>query len=121
MYENIRKVSELIGKTVVEIHGMEKDSEEIRFVCDDGTIYKMYHDQCCCENVWLEDVNGNVENILNSPILRFDEKEQENPDAEDSGTYTFYTIATIKGYVDLRWNGESNGYYSESVDFEIMN
>lgn len=115
MYSNI---NELIGKTIISIDGMEKGSKTIYFTCSDGSRYEMYHDQDCCEYVRVEDVCGDINRLLNSPITMAEErKSHENDEWGDSSTWTFYALATVKGYVDLRWLGESNGYYSESVDF----
>ena len=118
-------IKELIGKTIVSIVGIEKGSEEITFTTLDGKQYKMYHEQDCCENVTIDDVCGDVMDLIGSPLLLAEERtSEENPpdfkdvECQESFTWTFYHFATINGYLDLRWYGESNGYYSESVDFE---
>lgn len=118
---NYCSVSEMLGKTLVKIEGMENESEEIRFFCSDGSEYSMFHDQDCCEYVRIEDVCGNVEDLIGSPLLMSEDVSNDNSEpyvGDESYTWTWYKFATIKGYITVRWLGESNGYYSEEVDFE---
>lgn len=119
------EISVLKGKTIVKIEGLKKDENEVYIKTSDGSVYKMYHEQDCCESVWIEDVCGDVEDLIGSPILiaeecSNDEDLGELPDSDYSHTWTFYKLATAKGYVDIRWYGTSNGYYSESVDFKQL-
>ncbi|ASR79612.1 hypothetical protein KAMFAM_143 [Bacillus phage Kamfam] len=114
----------LVGKTLTKIDDSRGD--ELVFYDTEGEIYVMYHQQDCCESVYIEDINGDLEDLLHSPILMaeestshddLDDEEEEDDDWDDYGTHTwtFYKIATIKGTVTIRWLGTSNGYYSESV------
>ena len=121
MDDNYCKFDLLRGCKIHLIEGMNKDSEEITFHTDNG-IYKMFHEQECSESVTLEDICGNIEDIIDTPILLADEETNEclDDDGYSPVTWTFYTLRTIKGTVTLRWFGTSNGYYSETVDFIKM-
>ena len=106
---------DLKGKVLTNIERV--GDEELIFTCQDGSKYKMYHEQDCCEDVRIEDVNGDLSDLLNSEVMVAEERTNEGETDWGSETWTFYTIRTQKASVDIRWHGESNGYYSESVNF----
>jgi hypothetical protein len=75
-------------------------------------------------SVHLDDIAGQLRDLVGSPITMAEEVSSKdvNPDGLDSKeaesfTWTFYKLATVRGYVTLRWFGESSGFYSERVDF----
>lgn len=109
--------NELLGKTMKSV---TSDGERMVFESVSGEAWEFYHSQCCCENVRIEDICGDLGDLVGAPILTAEEVSSEGaptPDHSDSYTWTFYRFATINGSVTVRWLGESNGYYSESVDF----
>ena len=109
----------LKGKIFTDVI-LSEDKDVLSFICDNGEKYVMYHEQDCCEDVYLDDINGKLSDIIGSEILIADETsysgEGGNPGGDDSWTWTFYRLATKKGWVVLRWYGSSNGYYSETAD-----
>lgn len=113
------KFSDLVGKTLASVRN--QNDEVIEFVTDDGALYRLTHLQDCCESVKVVDITGDLTDLIGTPILVAEEaSNRDNPprsDGAESHTWTFYKLRTIKGSVDIRWYGESNGYYSESVDF----
>ena len=126
MFENLVEFEEFKGKTPVEIEGKE-GNQQVNFKFKDGSEYKMFHMQDCCEDVRLEEIIGNLDNLIDYEILSAEEVTStedpegynpEYPEWRESYTWTFYKLSTIRGDVTLRWLGESNGYYGEEVDIE---
>jgi len=102
-----------IGETITEV---EVTSATIHFKFESGKYADMYHDQDCCESVYIDDVNGDWDDLKGVPLIIAEVVTDHIADDEyESLTWTFYKFATIKGYVDVTWRGESNGYYSETV------
>ncbi|MHB1952351.1 MAG: DUF7448 domain-containing protein [Sulfobacillus sp.] len=115
--------SMLLGKVITSMSTVVVGTEEIFFVLDDGVILRMWHEQDCCEGASVAEVVGDIDDMVDAPILEAEAVSRKATDEElaghdDSGTWTFYKFRTRKGSVVLRWLGVSNGYYSETVSFE---
>lgn len=117
----------LKGKILTNITGGVGE-EEMIFTTDSGEKFVLYHSQNCCEIVYIEDIIGDLSDLIGTPIIMAEVViSNKNPKdvnkellhyQDESFTWTFYKLATIKGYVTIRWYGGSNGYYSEEVNFQ---
>ena len=111
-YRNSCDIKDMVGKKVL---GIYYDEENFQILTDDG-VYAFYHEQSCCEYVWLTQVDGISDKIIGSRIVIAEVVTDEKSVAGGSITWSFYKIGTNKGMIDFRFQGESNGYYSETVD-----
>ena len=120
----MEKFEDLLGKILSNIEN--KDDEELIFTFESGEKYRLYHNQDCCESVTIEEIIGDLNDLISTPITLAEEIISDDvnpngvkiPENQESFTWTFYKLATIKGYATIRWYGQSNGYYSEEVRWE---
>lgn len=112
----------LKGRTIKAIErGNEDGNDALRFAMEDGDVFRLSHHQSCCESVYIEDICGDLEDLIDTPILVAEERTTKDEEDEyGESRWTFYELRTIKGSVTIRWHGSSNGYYSISVDFDKM-
>jgi hypothetical protein len=114
--------SDLIGKTIIKIKILDKGNpqgnDEIIFETE-NYLYRMFHFQDCCEDVFIKDICGEINELIGSPILLAEERcsdENKLNEYDESFTWTFYEIKNKNISVTISWYGTSNGYYSEHVD-----
>ncbi len=112
------EIGSMLGVTLTRIE-RESQPDVLTFFSECGRRWRMYHQQDCCEQVEIEELVGELDDLVGAPILVAEERVNEGKlKYGDTETWTFYELATIQGSVTLRWYGTSNGYYSERVDFE---
>lgn len=120
---------ELNGKRLIDVKVVtdEENDEQIHFATDDGWTYIMRHLRECCETVYIEDICGDINDLIGNVVLSAycESNDEVNEDGfitdeiEHLETlWTFYSVSTIKGSVTIRWYGESNGYYGVEVAFQ---
>lgn len=123
MYDEEVPFESILGKTFTKVKYNKQDEAIYFYENDNKTVYTLCHEQDCCESVTVEDICGDLSDLENSPILvaevvTNDKLPAPTKQQQDvSELWTFYKLATIKGSVDIRWFGSSNGWYSVEVSF----
>lgn len=117
-------MNRLIGQSfeiVERVNDWDRTGNDAILFWQNGHIkYALSHQQDCCEHVYIEDICGDLSDLEGTAILMSEESSNYSNEHE-SATWTFYKLGTLKGYVDIRFFGRSNGYYSESAQFMKFN
>lgn len=102
-YQNNESLTCILGKTLTTALAFDNI---VALETSDGDNYWLMHEQDCCEEVVLQDVCGDLDDLIGKPILSAESRTSSD---SDDGLWTFYHLATCKGRVDLRWVGTSEG------------
>jgi hypothetical protein len=116
---SVRKFEELLGRS---LYKAEADDSVLTLYLSKTNYVRFQHHQDCCESVYIEDICGDLDDLVGAPLVEAEEVSDYEGEAtgDESYTWTFYRFRTRKGSVSVRWYGSSNGYYSEGVSVEFV-
>lgn len=117
-------LNRMVGETIESVSGNRNDSEFVVRTTS-GLVFTFLHYQDCCEDVYLEEIIGDIDDLIGHTVVMAEET--SNSDLivgsscyqGESFTWTYYRMATERGLVVLRFFGSSNGYYAESVSVSV--
>ena len=115
-YDDNRKVLDnMVGRVVKYV---DIDHDQMKITCEDNSVFTFYHEQDCCECVYIADTEGEPMSLKGWKLLLVDMEatKESSWDRDESKTTTVVKFVTDENTVSVKWIGESNGYYSESVD-----
>jgi hypothetical protein len=89
--------------------------------------FRLFHDEACCEEVQLVKIIGKIESIIGKKITLAEEDSFEPPwwkgeYSEFSRTHTWssYYLEAGTSRLELWFLGQSNGCYSEVLEFQEL-
>ena len=105
------EIKELLNRTIKSIYV----GDETYINCTDGSEWRFYHEQDCCESVALDE-KVSLNPITPCTILDVSYACETGEESwGDTWTRSTYSLVTSEGPMILVFHGQSNGYYSEDV------
>ena len=115
--------SALVGE-VLDSVDIDREENQILLTTRSGRKFVVYHEQDCCETVAISGQDGSFDKLIGKPLIEARDFAVDTTEEgiDDSQTTTTLVFRVDDQTVISRWIGDSNGYYSESVDIaELIN
>jgi hypothetical protein len=107
----------IVGKTVKYTENI--NNEELLLYFTDGSSCKFYHIYDCSEYVYIED-SDDLSLLKGVTLTGITKEKSDKLTLNGLSTLTKLEFINEKRTVKVTWLGESNGYYSEDVDFQFF-
>ena len=113
-----REPKDLEGELITEIDVIDNENQnnQVLITTASGRQFLIHHSQDWCEYVRIEGIDGEFRHLVGKVIEQASEVVEDCSEGYESATRTTHTFKADKNTVVVRWFGESNGFYSESVD-----
>lgn len=64
----VNTLKPMLGRVIRSVR-LAPDKTELIFEADNNVRFRFYHEQDCCEKVAIEDVVGDLEDLIDAPVL----------------------------------------------------
>lgn len=99
----------LVGQTLKSVR---VKNDQITFHCENGD-YVFHAEGDCCSRTYIEDVSGPT----SGKIIAAEEGPYSSEDCGEIKNYCDKLTIEGKGYLDIEYRNESNGYYGGSLEW----
>jgi hypothetical protein len=96
------------------LNSITVSDEQVNIITNKGK-YFIHHIQDCCGSVCVDSHSGNAEDLFGHEITLAEEDSEDS--WQENGTVTQYVLEAGGHRFEVKWLGQSNGYYSEATDF----
>ena len=80
---------------------VSENNQVMTFLSEDGTRFEFYHEQDCCESVQVEDVIGDLADLVGCPLVEADEISSDGfPNPEYGGRSSMDILQVFNGSRD---------------------
>jgi hypothetical protein len=95
----------LIGETLTRVDRTQgEDGDVLDFTTQSGRKFRMFHSQDCCECVRIEDVCGDLSDLIGAPIIQAEETPGRSTVwPQPRGRWSCGGLASQTGFTRSRW------------------